>query len=392
MFTPYSIGGSIPLRNRIVMQSITRNRCVEDNMPGEAVIQHYVERARDGVGLIVTEGTFIWLNGAQWLHTPVMFNESHAKSWRKVTDAVHKEGAKIFFQAWHPGRQQNENMPMLKESGYPVLAPSKIPATGGKYHDPPGIADHTVNITEIIDPQEIIEQFRNSVELAKQAGFDGIEILAQGGYLLQNFLHSCSNTRTDNYGGSAENRSRFLLQVVDAILSIWPPHTIGVKICPTDNIADMSIPYAEISSTYNYLIPQLVSRGLGFINLSRRGADVPPANGADFQMAESRPAGTELPVGYDPLVEFGPLVKFEGSKTALVVNHEVTVQEGERLIREGKVDLVGFGRPFIHNPDLVSRVKRGIPLALNDRGGKVYYGDGLKPEEGYNDWPVAVQA
>jgi 2,4-dienoyl-CoA reductase-like NADH-dependent reductase (Old Yellow Enzyme family) len=103
MFKPYSLGGTLPLRNRVVMQSMTRNRCNEDNMPGEAVVKYYADRARDGVGLIITEGTFIWLNGAQWLHTPVMFNESHAQAWKHVTDAVHKEGSKIFMQAWHPG-------------------------------------------------------------------------------------------------------------------------------------------------------------------------------------------------------------------------------------------------------------------------------------------------
>jgi 2,4-dienoyl-CoA reductase-like NADH-dependent reductase (Old Yellow Enzyme family) len=103
MFNPYSLGGTIPLRNRIAMQSMTRNRCIEENKPGEAVAQHYAERARDGAGLVITEGTFVWLNGAQWLHTPVMFDKSHARAWQRVTDEVHGEGGKIFMQAWHPG-------------------------------------------------------------------------------------------------------------------------------------------------------------------------------------------------------------------------------------------------------------------------------------------------
>ncbi|KAF2422963.1 FMN-linked oxidoreductase [Tothia fuscella] len=347
MFKPYSLGGSISLRNRIVMQSMTRNRCNEDNMPGEAVVQHYAERARDGAGLIITEGTFIWLNGSQWLHTPVMFNESHARAWHRVTDAVHEEGGKIFMQAWHPGAflPQNENMPLLKESGYPIWAPSSIPATGGKYREPPGIVDHTINITVITKPEEIIEHFRNSVNLANQAGFDGIEILAQG----------CSNHRTDKYGGSTENRCRFVLEVVDTILEVWDP--------------------SALSETYNYLIPQLVSRNFGYVNISRRGSEV-----------------NELPAGFGPLDEFGPLVKFPGSHTALMVNHENTVGEAEVLLQADKIDLIGFGRPFIHNSDLVTRILRDIPLALNDRGGIVYYGPYQQSSDGYNDWSVATHA
>jgi 2,4-dienoyl-CoA reductase-like NADH-dependent reductase (Old Yellow Enzyme family) len=141
-----------------------------------------------------------------------------------------------------------------------------------------------------------------------------------------------------------------VLEVVDAILEVWDSCAIGIKTCPTDDFGDMAIPYSELSQTYNYLIPQLVTRGLGFINLSRRGTEVNPANGADFQIPSTRPAGAELPPGYDPLDEFGPLVKFQGSRTALMVNHEYTVEEAEALLKGGKIDLIGFGRPFIHNP------------------------------------------
>jgi 2,4-dienoyl-CoA reductase-like NADH-dependent reductase (Old Yellow Enzyme family) len=141
-----------------------------------------------------------------------------------------------------------------------------------------------------------------------------------------------------------------VLEVVDAILEIWDSCAVGIKICPTDDFADMAISYSELSQTYNYLIPQLVARSLGFINLSRRGAEVKPVNGAEFELISTRPADAELPVGYDPLKEFGSLVKFQGSKTALMVNHEYTVEEAEILFKEDKIDLIGFGRPFIHNP------------------------------------------
>jgi 2,4-dienoyl-CoA reductase-like NADH-dependent reductase (Old Yellow Enzyme family) len=141
-----------------------------------------------------------------------------------------------------------------------------------------------------------------------------------------------------------------VLEVVDAILEIWGPHAVGIKICPADDVGDMCISYDELSETYRYLISALVSRGLGFINLSRRGTEVPLANGTDFQLGPTRPSGTELPVGFDPLKEFGPLVKFPGSQTALMVNHEYTVSEAQDLLKSDKIDLIGFGRQFIFNP------------------------------------------
>ncbi|KAL2826133.1 hypothetical protein BDW59DRAFT_161259 [Aspergillus cavernicola] len=282
-----------------------------------------------------------------------------------------------------------ENMPLLKETGYPVLAPSKIPAAGGKYRTLPGAPGHTQNIIEIDNPKIIVEQFRKSVALAKDAGFDGVELLSQGGYLLHNFLGSRSNKRTDNYGGSTENRCRFILEVIDVIIEIWGPGRTGIKICPPDDLQDSAISYDELSETYGYLVPQLVARELGFINLCRRGCllgdpddEVSPPN--------SRPQGCELPPGYDPLQQFGPMIKYPGSKTKLMVNHGYTPEEANRLVQEGKIDLVTFGRPFISNPDLVTRIKNGVPLAINDRGGDLYYGPYKTVDEGYNDWPCAV--
>ncbi|KAK0625611.1 N-ethylmaleimide reductase [Lasiodiplodia hormozganensis] len=393
LLEPAVLGDSLSLRNRICMGAMTRNRCVDDNKPTEATVKHYATRARDGVGLIVAEGTFVYLNGAEWTHTPVMYDKSHAQAWKKVTDAVHSEGGKILFQPWHPGRIQNENMPMLKNTGYPVLAPSRVKAEGGKYRLLEGHPGHTENITEIDDPGAIIEQYRTSVKLAKEAGFDGIELLAQGGYLLHNFLCSHSNKRTDSYGGSVENRCRFVLEVLDAIIDSWgSPRQVGIKICPTDDYNDTTVSYEELSETYDYLIKEIVARKLAFVNLSRRGCDVSRAQD-DFFKPEPRPAGKELPPGYEPLQQFGHLVKFPGSATMLMVNHEYTVEEADALVKEGRIDLVGFSRPFICNPvkDLITRIKKGIDFAVNDRGGKVNYGPYETVDEGYNDWPTAIQ-
>ncbi|KAH7112103.1 hypothetical protein B0J11DRAFT_542664 [Dendryphion nanum] len=381
LLQPFDMGNSISLRNRVCMSSMTRNRCIHDNKPTGASARHYATRARDGTGLIITEGIFIYLNGCDFLHSPVLFKEEHAVAWKQVTDAVHQEGGKIIAQLWHGGRSQNENMPLLKENNYPVLAPSNIPSNSGKYRNIDGEPGHSRNITEISDPEEIIGQYRNSATLAKKAGFDGIEILAQGDFLLHNFLLSRSNQRTDKYGGSAKNRCRFVLEVIDAIVEFWSPSVVGIKICPSDNLGDTASPYAEVSETYTYLIKQVVSQELGFIDLSRRGYVLEPG--------QVRLNGTELPRDYEPLHEFGPMIKFPGSKTSLMANHEYTVEEAEKLVQEAKIDMVAFGRPFIYNPDVITRIRRNVPFATNSRGDHVLYGPYETPDENYNDWPSA---
>ncbi|RMJ07955.1 hypothetical protein CDV36_012442 [Fusarium kuroshium] len=382
--------GNLKLRNRVCMGSMTRNRCTHDNKPTPASVEHYRARARDGVGLIIAEGTFVSINGSEWPHAPLMTLDEHADAWKNVTDAVHEEGGSIFFQPWHPGRIQHEDMPMMKASGYPVYAPSAVPAAGGKFRVLPGMPGHTTNITEIDRPQDIIDQYRRSVTLAKKAGFDGIELLSQGGYLLHNFLCSRANHRVDQYGGPVENRCRFPLQVLDAILEIWEPDRVGVKLCPSDDYNDSAVSYSELSETYRYYINELMKRNLAFVNLSRRGCQVVMEQDEYFKK-KPRASDLELPSGYEPLNQFGDMVKFEGSRTKLMVNHEYTVAEANELMRTGKIDMVTLGRPFIYNPDLITRIKHGIPFATNTRGGHVNYGPYEDVNENYNDWPVASE-
>ncbi|KAJ5578458.1 Aldolase-type TIM barrel [Penicillium hispanicum] len=379
MLEPVTLGDDLLLRNRVCMGSMTRNRCTDNGKPTESIAKHYADRARDGVGLIVAEGTFISLHGAEWPHAPVMFDRSHSEAWKPVVDAVHREGGKILFQPWHPGRIQNDRMPLLKDSGYPVLAPSKVKARGGKFRTLEGAPGHTENITEIEDPKVIVEQFRASVKLAKETGFDGIELLSQG--------HA--NLRTDQYGGSVENRCRFPLEVLDAILSVWGPRAVGIKICPPDDYNDTAVSYDEMRDTYSYYISELMKRNLGFINLSRRGCAVSRTNDNYFKVGP-REESKALPPGYDPVKDFGPVIKYPGSKTLLMVNHEYTIEEAEELIQDNQIDLITFARPFIYNPDFMTRVQNGIPLASNDRGGMVNYGPYQHPDENYNDWPRAI--
>ncbi|KAG4291359.1 hypothetical protein FPRO06_03245 [Fusarium proliferatum] len=324
LLEPITVGGKLPLRNRIVMGSMTRNRCIDDNKPGPAQIKYYADRAKYGTGLIVAEGTFVDWTGCDWKYAPFMVTQGH-----------------------------------------------------------------TDNIEAITDVKSVVDTYRRSCELAKLAGFDGVELLAQGGYLPQQFLSSRANQRSDEYGGSVENRCRFTLELVDAIAAVFGgPEYICVKINPTDHLNDSIVDFDEMKETYTYLITELVKRKVGIINLGRRGAETSPGSG-EFFGPLSRPEGYPLPRGYDPVLDFGNLVKFPGSPTLLMANHDYTVGEADALAGAGKLDMITFARAFIHNPDLVPRIINGVSLATNDRGAWVYYGLDKRPDEGYNDWPVA---
>ncbi|KAH7134475.1 hypothetical protein B0J13DRAFT_506984 [Dactylonectria estremocensis] len=387
LLEPVVIGGKVPLRNRVVMGSMTRNRCFDDNKPGPAQVTHYADRAKHGTGLLVTEGTFVDWAGCDWEHSPYMITQDHADAWRKVTDAVHEAGGKIFFQAWHAGRCQHEQMPIMKEHGGRVLAPSAVQANNGKYRDLPGQPGHTANIEAIEDVNEVIGTYRRACQLAKSAGFDGVELLAQGGYLPHQFLISRANKRTDKYGGSVENRCRFTLELVDAIAETFGgPEFICVKLNPTDFLNDSVVQFDEMKEVYTYLIQELVKQKVGIINLSRRGTG-PHKGTVDFV---ARPEGYPIPPSYDPVIDFSKLVNFPGSPSMLMANHDYTVEEADELIKGGQLDMVTFGRPFICNPDVVTRIKHGIPFSTNDRGPTVFYGPGKDADENYNDWPASA--
>jgi 2,4-dienoyl-CoA reductase-like NADH-dependent reductase (Old Yellow Enzyme family) len=216
-----------------------------------------------------------------------------------------------------------------------------------------------------------------------------------------------ANERADEYGGSIENRCRFPLEVLDAIIDVWGSRQVGIKICPADDYNDSTTTYKEASETYGYYIRQLMRRELCYINLSRRGCDVGRDQDEYFK-SKPRPEGKELPTKYEPIQEFGHLIKYPGSRTMLMVNHEYTVSEAEDLMQQGQIDLVSFGRPFIYNPvsfdcrnhegrassdalqDIITRIEHSVPFAVNDKGGKVNYGPFRTPDEYYTDWPTAL--
>lgn len=382
LLNPVVLGDDLPLPNRITMASMTRNRNVDNMKPTSITAIYYAQRA--SAGLIVSEGVHICPQATQWEHIPEMYNSEHADAWKPVTKAVHEAGGKIFMQIWHAGRAQNENMKWVKrDGGFPgVLAPSRVKAAGGRFRtEDGGHLENAANLVAVEDPGIVVEEFKRTAILSKEAGFDGIEVLALGGYLVHSFMNSRSNVRTDDYGGSVENRCRFPLEVVDAMISVYGSRRVGVKISPFDCYNDSAAPYQECVETFTYFINQLVQRQIAYVCLSSRAVE--PFLGR-------RPEGFDLPPGTDTLAIFGPMIKNPESKTLLMVNDEYTPAEAKKLMRAGKIDLVSFGRLYIANPDLVERIENGDLLAENDRGSHVHYGPYEKPDDDYVDWPSAT--
>lgn len=382
LLQPILLGDDLALSSRITMASMTRNRNTSAMKPTPATATYYTQRA--SAGLIISEGVHICPQATQWETTPVMYNPDHAEAWKPVTSAVHEAGGKIFIQAWHAGRAQNERMKWVKHDGsFPgVFAPSKVKAAGGRFRtEDGGHLENTDDLTEIKDPKTVVEQFRNTAVLSKEAGFDGVEVIALGGYLVHSFMNSRANVRTDEYGGSVENRCRFPLEVVDATTSVYGQRRVGVKISPFDCFNDSAATYEECMETFTYFITQLVQREIAYICLSRRSIE--PFLGR-------RPEGFPLPPGTDPIIIFGPMIKNPNSRTMLMVNDGYTPAEAEKLMEAGKIDLIAFGTLYIPNPDLVARIDKGYPLAENDRGGHVNYEQCKNPEKNYTDWPFAV--
>ncbi|KAF5356580.1 hypothetical protein D9758_008195, partial [Tetrapyrgos nigripes] len=215
LFEPLKMG-SLTLPNRFAMAALTRDRCYPTNVPTDMMVEYYRQRAKGGVGLIISEGILVEQLGTVYPHAPGIWTEEHVSAWKKITDAVHEEGSRIFAQLWHVGRCQHNDASERIASGKPIYAPSPIAARNGKFRFLPGEPMYSTPL-EMSDPNEYIEIFRRAAINAKKAGFDGVEIYAGGGFLIHTFLDNTSNQRTDQWGGSAKNRARFGLEVVKAV-------------------------------------------------------------------------------------------------------------------------------------------------------------------------------
>lgn len=351
LFSPTKLG-NLPLKNRIVMAPLTRNRAI-GNVPNELMTKYYRQRAE--AGLIITEGTSPSPNGLGYARIPGLFNEAQAEGWRHVTDGVHQAGGKIFVQLMHTGRVSHpDNLP----SGARILAPSAIALAGDMWTDTNGMQPHPVPLAmSEVDITESINEYAASAKLAMQAGFDGIELHAANGYLIDQFLNTAANQRQDQWGGSVENRIRFAIEVAKATVAAIGAEHVGMRISPY-GVFNAMAPDAEIDTLYLRLIDELNKLGLLYIHVVDHSAigapEVSPALKASIRAA------------------------FKGQ---YILSGGYERERAEADIEAQRGDLVAFGRPFISNPDLVAKLKSGHQLVPPDAS--TFYTPG---EKGYTDY------
>ena len=351
LFTPTQLG-SLPLKNRIVMAPLTRSRAI-GNLPNELMAQYY--RLRAEAGLIITEGTSPSPNGLGYARIPGLFNEEQVQGWRRVTDGVHQAGGRIFVQLMHTGRVSHPaNMP----AGASVLAPSPIAVPGEMWTDSEGMQPHPVPLEmSEADIAHSIAEYAASAKLAIAAGFDGVELHAANGYLIDQFLNTASNQRHDRWGGSVENRIRFAVEVARATVAAIGAERVGMRISPY-GVFNAQVPDAEMDTLYLRLIDELNTLGLHYIHVVDHSAMGAPEVSSALK-AELRAA-------------------FDG-QYILSGGYDVARADADLDAQRG--DLVAFGRPFISNPDLVAKLKSGQELVAPDFA--TYYTPG---EKGYTDY------
>lgn len=355
LFTPVQVG-PYQLSHRVVMAPLTRLRAEAGDVPGDLMVEHYGQRASEG-GLIISEATPVSVTGRGYLGAPGIYSDEQVTGWKKLTDAVHAKGGRIFLQLWHVGRQSHVDM----TGGVPPVAPSAVPFEGVAYTANgwvPVSPARELNIDEI---PGIIEDYRQAALRAKQAGFDGVEVHGANGYLPDQFLQDGTNKRTDAYGGPVENRARFLLEVVEAVVSVWGGYRVGVRLAPSGSYGGMSDSNPE--QTFGYVADQLNRFGLAYLHIVE-----PRIKGSDETEDAQQPVAS---IQLRKIFE-GPIIAAGG----------FDAQGAEAIVEKGDADLVAFGRHFIANPDLPHRIKHGYPLNAYDR--TTFYGGDRR---GYNDYP-----
>ena len=346
--------GKLELQNRMVMAPMTRSRSI-DNIPGDLVRDYYAQRA--SAGLIITEGTSPSPNGLGYPRIPGIFSSAQVAAWTPVNQAVHTHGAKIFIQLMHCGRIAH---PLNLPAGARVIAPSAIAATGEMYTDAEGMKPNaTPQAMTSADIKSTIEEFAQAAKNAVAAEFDGIELHAANGYLLEQFIRPNSNVRTDEYGGSIENRARFVLEVVDAAIAAIGKDKVGIRLSPFGVFNDMP-DYPSMASDYTYLAQQLNARGLVYVHL-----------------VDHSPMGApEVPQSIKATIRR----EFKG---CLILSGGYDAERAESDLATQKCDLIAVGRPFLANPDLVARWK--THAAVNAPDFSTFYTPGVK---GYTDYPT----
>jgi len=355
IFSKYNLG-NIELQNRVVMAPLTRSRA-ENNIPNQLMSEYYGQRA--SAGLIITEGTAPSANGLGYARIPGIYNEEQIKGWKTVTNRVHEEGGKIFIQLMHTGRvSHSDNM----EEGTEVIAPSAIRLNGEMYTDQHGMQPYPV--PKEMSQEDIVQAQNEYVQAAKnaiKAGFDGVEIHAANGYLIDQFINTSSNKRTDEYGGSIENRSRFALEIIQKVVAAIGAEKTGIRISPYGAFNDMEA-FEDLEDTYEYLADKLGHLKLAYLHIVEMAA----LGGPDV------PLSLKLKIRD---IFGGPIIRSGG----------LDKERAEAALNNDEAELVAFGRPLIANPDLVYRMEND--LSLQDPDPDTFYTPGAK---GYTDYPFAA--
>jgi N-ethylmaleimide reductase len=345
--------GALKLKNRIIMAPLTRNRAGGGLAPAEMNVEYYRQRA--SAGLIISEGSQIGHEAAGYPFTPGIYTDQQVDGWKKVTNAVHAKGGKIVLQLWHCGRVSHSTL--LPNEMLPQ-APSAIKPAGEVYtyegmkrYETP----HALTLDEI---HGVIEMYKKAAQNCLDAGFDGVEVHGANGYLLDQFLRDGSNHRDDIYGGSLENRSRLLLEVVEAVSDIWGADRVGVRLSPLQPFND--IKDSDPEATFSYTVKALNKFGLAYLHITEMGAEAPGVAGPAFDLKTLRPL-------------------WDGN---YMTNSEYNFETGNTAIKKGDADVISFGKLFISNPDLVERFAVNAPL--NEFDASTFYGG---DEHGYIDYP-----
>jgi N-ethylmaleimide reductase len=354
LFAPCSIG-SLPLANRIVMAPLTRSRALTGDVPGPLTVTYYGQRA--SAGLIISEASQISPQGKGYIQTPGIYSAEQIAGWKRVTDAVHAKGGKIIIQLWHVGRISH---PSLQEGGALPVAPSAVMPKGWVFTGKGKEDMVTPRALELAELPGIVADYKRAAQNAKSAGFDGVEIHSANGYLIDQFLRDKTNLRSDNYGGSIENRTRLLLEVTDAILEVWDKDRVGVRLSPISAVNDIDDSNPE--PVFTYAVQQLAQRDIGFLHIVEGTTGGPriPGQPTDFDL--------------DKLRRIFP--------NTYIANNGYTREMAIEARAQNRADLIAFGKDFISNPDLVERLRRNAPLNALDTA-TLFGGD----EHGYTDYP-----
>ena len=358
LFSPVELG-AIHLEHRVVMAPLTRLRSdVPGDVPNDLMLEYYTQRASQG-GLIISEATAISKTARGYLGAPGIYTDAQVAGWRRITDAIHAKGGKIIQQLWHVGRTSHVD---LTDGAVPVSASEDVPYEGKAFTKDgwvPVTPNRALKVEEI---PALLADYREAARRAKDAGFDGIELHAANGYLLDQFLQNGSNHRTDEYGGSPENRARLLFQVLESVLTVWSPDRVGVRLSPATQFNGMSD--SNPALIFEYVAEQINRYTIAYLHVVE-----PRVNGS-----------VEVEDGLAPVAAHELRKLFHGK---ILAAGGFDAADAEAILEKGDADLVAFGRFFIANPDLPKRFKEGLPLNSYDRA--TFYGGDT---HGYTDYAV----